>query len=157
MIEITMDTALVTAVGQIELHAERDILGQRLLGQFLEQSAHRFSPDAGFFAMMGASEICRISWLASSRARHSASARASVGATSNSVQMFFSTISSSGVAPSADCQRIVAVLFSVNKVESRPDMIIISPSRLRAATRGLRATYSFVIESTPIPVDRAQM
>ena len=51
----------------------------------------------------------------------------------------FSTISSSGVAPSADCQRIVAVLFNVNKVESLADMTSISPSRLRAAARGLRA------------------
>jgi hypothetical protein len=140
VIEIAVHTALVAAVGQIELDAERDVQLQRLIRHLLQQSAHRDSPAPGLRGGIGSSEICRISWLANSRARDSASCNASAGSTSNSRQMRSSTISSSGVVPSADCHKMVAVLFKVKSVESRPDMIIISPSRLRAATRGLRAT-----------------
>src|SRR5215472_839120 len=138
VLEVTMHTTFIAAISKIELHAERDVQRQRLFVQFSKQ-AHHFSPKGGWRVVIGVSESSRISQPANSRARACASARASVAATSNSVQILFSTISSSGVDPSAHCQRIVAVLFSVNNVESVLDMIIISPSRLRAAARGLRA------------------
>src|SRR5208282_1106329 len=141
VIEITMDAALVAAISQVDLNAERDIPGQRFVRHLLHELAHRASPAGGFrLVSIGVSESCMISWRANSRARFSASCRATPGSTSNSGQMRRATISSSGVVPSADCQRMVAVRFRVKRVESRPDMIIISPSRLRAAARGLRNT-----------------
>src|SRR5579864_4919956 len=118
VVEITMNTPFIAAIGQIELHAERDIPCQRLLSHLFEQSAHFDSPRT-----MGCSDICRIPWLARSRAKVSASRSASSGSISNSEQIFCCTISSRGVAPSAACHRMVAVLFRVNSVESRPDMI----------------------------------
>src|SRR5215831_2312329 len=148
MVEITMHTPLIAPIGQIELHAERDVPRQCLPGHLLEQSAHFDFPRA-----IGCSDICRIPWLARSRASVSASCSASAASTWYSVQIFCCTICSSGVVPSAACQRMVAVRFRVNRVESRPDMIIISPSRLRAATRELRATKR-LIESTPTPLHR---
>ena len=63
------------------------------------------------------------------------------GSTSYFAQIFCSTISLSGVAPSAASQMAAAVPFSAKSVESRPDMIIISSPTMRAATFELRATY----------------
>src|SRR5208337_4513051 len=81
----------------------------------------------------GLSETTRIPCSASSRTKASASLRASVGSTSNSGQIFCATMSSSEVAPSAACQIIVPNSFRLKRVESRADMIIISPSSTRAA------------------------
>src|SRR5271169_5961005 len=69
MIEIAMHAALIAAIGQVELNAERNVRLQRLSGHFLQESAHRASPAAGFRWGMGSSEIWMMSWLASSRAR----------------------------------------------------------------------------------------
>src|SRR5579871_1383747 len=137
VVQITMHAALVAAIGDIQLDAERDIQPQCLRCHLLHEAAHRESPAD---SEIGASESCRISCPASCWARETASCNATAGSTSNSRQMQVSTITSRGVVPSAACHSRVAVLLSVNKVESRPDMIIISPSRLRAATRGFRAT-----------------
>src|SRR3954469_9415854 len=82
MVEIAMNASLVTAVSQIHLHAERDILRQGLLGHLLQQSTHRDSPPAGFSGTIGCSDIRRIPWPASSRARVSASRSASDASTS---------------------------------------------------------------------------
>ena len=76
---------------------------------------------------------------ARSRTSSSASCSASSGATSNSAHTARSTISASGVDPSAACQIADAVSFRLNSVESRADMIIISPPSMRAATCLLRA------------------
>src|SRR6202008_123371 len=111
VIEITMNAPFVASIGQVDLNAERNVKPQRLRGYLFEKAAHRGSPGGEFRCGIGCSETCRISWLASSRARVSASCSASARSTSNSGQMRRSTISSSGVAPSADCHRIVAVLF----------------------------------------------
>src|ERR1700752_3642371 len=83
MVEITMNTPFVAAIGQIELHAERGIPCQRLLSHLLEQSAHFESPRT-----IGSSDISRIPWLARSRAKVSASRSASPGSISNSAQIF---------------------------------------------------------------------
>jgi hypothetical protein len=78
-----------------------------------------------------------------------ASCKASAGAISNSVHTTRSTISPSGVDPSAACQMADGVSFRLNSVESRADMIIISPPNMRAATSLLRAIYTALIRLTP--------
>src|SRR5271165_5350154 len=84
VVEIAVNAALVTPVSQVNLHGQRDTQGHRLLGHLLHKVAHRATPEAAFRGGIGSSETCRISWLASSRARASASCKATAGSTSNS-------------------------------------------------------------------------
>src|SRR5262249_55368058 len=63
-------------------------------------------------------------------------------------QIFCSTISDSGVCPSADCQIRVATSLSVKNVESTADMIIISPPSMRAAMAVLLAMYVSAMTGT---------
>src|SRR6476646_11292667 len=44
VVEIAVHTALVAAIGQIQLNAQRDIARERFIGHLLEQIAHRFPP-----------------------------------------------------------------------------------------------------------------
>src|ERR1017187_8058490 len=123
-----MHAALVAAVGDVQLHAKRHASIQRALPHLLHQ-AHWAAPCAGCGGLIGSSETSRMPWLARSVTKLSASFMASLGSTSNSAHTLRSTISSSVVVPSADCQMMVPIGFRVNSVESRADMIIISPSR----------------------------
>src|SRR5215475_12817004 len=107
MVQIAVDAAFVAAIGNIELNSHRNIEAQGLRLQLHHQLAHR-TPPADGAVTIGCSDTSRIPWLASSRARISASCSASCGATSNSGQILCLTISSSGVAPSAACQMMVA-------------------------------------------------
>src|SRR5579864_2308732 len=59
-------------------------------------------------------------------------------------------MSDSGVQPSAACQITVATWFSVKKVESTADMIIISPPMRRAAMAELLAMYFSAITFSPV-------
>src|ERR1700733_10018196 len=125
VVEVAVDAVLVAAVGEIKLHAERNAQPQRPVAHFLHQHAHlclcRSSGDCASTGAsglaIGSSEISKMPCWARSLASTSASRMASSGCTSNSEQMRRLTISWSGVAPSAACQRMVAVGFSVNSVE----------------------------------------
>src|ERR1700722_6655857 len=64
MIEIAGHAALLAAVGQIELDAERDAQLQSFIGHLLQQSAHRDSPALGLRGGIGSSEICSMAGLA---------------------------------------------------------------------------------------------
>ena len=64
MSEIAGHAALVAAVGQIELDAERDAQLQSFIGHLLQQSAHRDSPALGLRGGIGSSEICSMAGLA---------------------------------------------------------------------------------------------
>src|ERR1039458_6015527 len=128
-----MNAALVAAVGDVQVHAERHAAIQRALSELLHQ-AHCPAPLPSGFGLIGSSEIRMIPWLAKSLTKLSASFRASTGSISNSAQILLATISCNGVLPSADCQIMVPTGLRVNSVESLADMIIISPSNTRAAT-----------------------
>src|SRR5208282_2327714 len=123
VIKVAVNALLVAAVGQIKLHTEGNAQPQRPVAYLLHYRAHRCcgSCTSGVLAIgcseIGCSEIRRMPCLAKSSASASASRSASSGFTSNSEQMRRSTISSRGVAPSAACQRMVAVGFNVNSVE----------------------------------------
>jgi hypothetical protein len=138
VIEIAMNAALVTPIGDIDVHGQRDAQRHGFLVHFHKQ-AHRVSALPGFNSWMGRSETsrtpCSDSWLTNC----SASRRATSGSISNSPHTRRSTISESGVFPSAACQITVATSFSVKNVESSADMIIISPPSIRAAIAVLRA------------------
>jgi len=64
MSEIAGHAALVAAVGQIELDAERDAQLQSFIGHLLQQSAHCDSPALGLRGGIGSSEICSMAGLA---------------------------------------------------------------------------------------------
>jgi len=89
--------------------------------------------------LMGSSETRRLPCLASWRTKFSASCKACTGSTSNSAQTLRSTMSCREVTPSAACQIAVPTAFKLKRVESRADIIIISPSSSRAAISRLRA------------------
>src|SRR5579862_79847 len=140
VIQIAVYTSLVAAIGQIQLHGQRYAQPERPGTHLPHQRTHVCSLGGVPGSAMGESETTRIPWLARSLTNSSASCSAAAGSTSNSAQMRCSTICSSGVTPSAACQIADAVSFKENNEESRPDMIIISPPTMRAATCRLRAT-----------------
>src|ERR1022692_2962099 len=118
VIEVAVNALFVAAVGEIELYAEGNAQPQRPGAHFLHQRAHRCGCSCtGELLAIGSSEISRMPCFANSSASAWASRSASSGFTWNSEQMRRSTISSSGVAPSAACQRMVAVGLSVNSIE----------------------------------------
>ena len=145
MIEITMPAALVAAVSDVHMNAQRHSVHQRLVVHLMQQ-AHRLpgSPDrsldgTGATVPNGSSETSKIPWAASSRTNWFASAEASSEVTLNCGQTSRVTISSSGVTPSAACQITLATSFKVKKVESRTDITIVSAPSARAAMAVLRA------------------
>ena len=144
VIEIAVDAALVAAIGDVEMHADRDAQLQGFLIHLIHQ-AHSASVGLADGLSIGSSEISRIPWRDNSSTNCSVSRRAESGSTSNSRQTF-STISASEVWPSAACQMMVATSFNVKNVESTADIIIISPPSIRAAMAELRAMYLSVIE-----------
>src|SRR5258708_19365270 len=152
MIQVAVHTALVTAVSDVQVCAERDAQlqspGVKLLHQ---RGGHKpLSVSAGE-GLAGPFVSKRRPRSASSLTRRSASARATSGSTSNSAQTLPLTISQRGVAPSADFQISEATSFSVNSVESVPDIITISRPSVRAPTIGLRVMYSFFMKSNSTP------
>src|ERR1700758_2903278 len=138
MVEITVGAALVAAIGHVDMDAEGNT---QALCPFvhLDQQAHGLTVLSILGSSMGRSETNRIPCCDSASTNCFASCCAISGSTANAGQTFCSTISVSGVRPSAACQMTVATSFKVKKVESAADMIIISPPRMRAAIAELRA------------------
>src|SRR5580698_8950878 len=116
MIEIAVNALLVAAVSKIQLRRERDAQALCPVAHLLQQRAHGCvcSREGVPLPVIGCSETTSMPCWARFSASASASRIASSGWTTNSVQMRRSTISSSGVAPSAACHKIVAVGFIVN-------------------------------------------
>src|SRR5580692_2220527 len=144
MIEIAMNAPFIATVSDVEMHADGNAQPERLLIH-LGQKTHAAS--GGDAAVMGFSETRRMPCWARSFTNISASRPACSASTSNSRQILLATISDNAVQPSAACQITEATSFSVKKVESTADMIIISPPISRAAMAELRAMYLSAITS----------
>src|ERR1035437_4526517 len=139
MVQVAMHAALIAAVGDIEVNAERQAQLQCFLIH-ISQKAHRLSGDAEE-SISGLSDTSRMPCWESSSAKRSAPRCACSGSTSNSWQILPTRVSDRGVLPSAACQITEATSLRVKKVESAVDITIISPPNRRPAIAELRAMY----------------
>src|SRR6185437_3880977 len=128
-----MLAALVAAIGNVHMNVERNAQAERFRMDLSDQTHAEVPP---FCVGNADSERSSMPFLASLSAKSVASWSAVSRSTSYSLQIL-STISSSGVCPSASSQMKVAISFNENKVEVLNDATSISPSSFREAVSSL--------------------
>ena len=113
VVEIAVHAALVAAVGEVELHAERNPELQRLGCPSRASGCSWRSLGGATVSGIGESDSRSMPWpREASRPVPRRRAAPRRGPRRTSAQMCCSTISASGVTPSAACQRTEAVAFS---------------------------------------------